>query len=54
LEIDFTIRQNRLGMGFDMAAETPSNDTYKMVGLGLGFRFDLAWNQGVAEIYPDT
>jgi hypothetical protein len=31
-----------------MAAETPSNDTYEMVGQGLRFRFDLAWNQGLA------
>jgi hypothetical protein len=31
-----------------MAAETPSNDTYEMAWRGLGFRFDLEWNQGVA------
>jgi hypothetical protein len=35
-------------MVFDMAAETPSNDTYEMAALGLRFRFDLAWNQEVA------
>jgi hypothetical protein len=35
-------------MVFDMAAETPSNDTYEMAGLGLRFRFDVDWNQGLA------
>jgi hypothetical protein len=41
-------------MVFDMAAETPSNDTYEMAARELGFRFDLTWNQGVAEIYSDA
>jgi hypothetical protein len=35
-----------------MAAETPSNDTYEMAWRGLGFRFDLEWNQGVAGKVP--